>query len=423
MIYHSDGDVQTSGWNRLTQDLIDNGNYITGRNTTLVDVNGNGRIDRNEPGYYPYTGAYQTLICYYYSCTNAVHQLTQGVGTAKLSPQTVYVSAADFSRTMTYTTYFNVAKQLSDTSSLKFEIFYDNLNNQRFVSYGFPASYQSFVTEGRGTYNFAVDSADGLIKSKSFLGLSYRYTNARVRESFNSGIIANNRRDLADGPTATDIIASPFQGDGQNGVGFPWELDIHSNIRDAGAFFTSDILLADRVDLIVGAREDHYNVSSNDVGVLPYELMHAHAQESKPTYNFSLSYKTDWGIIPYYSYDEAAALELDQASDLQPGTIGGGANAWLSTSYLSEAGLKFQQMNNTLVGSFSVYRQTRTQFVQGVQTSSIQGTVSKGVELEVRWVASKNVSFTYAGDIQHTEVKDRTRPSSTSNRRPTVSPA
>src|ERR1700742_2986257 len=40
MYYHSNGDVQTPGWNRLTQALIDNGTYITGRNTSLQASNG-----------------------------------------------------------------------------------------------------------------------------------------------------------------------------------------------------------------------------------------------------------------------------------------------------------------------------------------------------------------------------------------------
>ena len=38
MYYHSNGEVQTPGWNRLTQALIDNGTYITGRNTSLKAV-------------------------------------------------------------------------------------------------------------------------------------------------------------------------------------------------------------------------------------------------------------------------------------------------------------------------------------------------------------------------------------------------
>src|SRR5262249_758854 len=36
LIYHSAGDVQTPGWNRLTPDLIQNGAYVTGRNTALT---------------------------------------------------------------------------------------------------------------------------------------------------------------------------------------------------------------------------------------------------------------------------------------------------------------------------------------------------------------------------------------------------
>ncbi len=38
--YHSTGDVQTPGWNRLTQNLIDNQIYITGRNTALSNTPG-----------------------------------------------------------------------------------------------------------------------------------------------------------------------------------------------------------------------------------------------------------------------------------------------------------------------------------------------------------------------------------------------
>src|SRR5882757_10161235 len=42
MYYHSNGEVQTPGWNRLTQALIDSGTYITGRNSSLTDADGNG---------------------------------------------------------------------------------------------------------------------------------------------------------------------------------------------------------------------------------------------------------------------------------------------------------------------------------------------------------------------------------------------
>src|SRR5690606_34691329 len=38
LFHHSEGEVQTPGWNRLTQALIDSGTYITGRNTLLRDA-------------------------------------------------------------------------------------------------------------------------------------------------------------------------------------------------------------------------------------------------------------------------------------------------------------------------------------------------------------------------------------------------
>jgi iron complex outermembrane receptor protein len=57
----------------------------------------------------------------------------------------------------------------------------------------------------------------------------------------------------------------------------------------------------------------------------------------------------------------------------------------------------------TLVGSLAGYRQNRTQLT-GI-TGTPTGTRAKGVELEVRWLASENFSFTFSGNSQHTTVK------------------
>jgi iron complex outermembrane receptor protein len=39
---------QNGGWNRLTQDLVDNGTYITGNAANNLDINGDGQISRAE---------------------------------------------------------------------------------------------------------------------------------------------------------------------------------------------------------------------------------------------------------------------------------------------------------------------------------------------------------------------------------------
>lgn len=396
MIYHSNGDVQTPGWNRLTQDLINHQTYITGRDTSLKDADGNGRLTPNEIGYYPYASA-MYLAYYGYPTTDALHTLDTGVGTTKLSPRTVYISGADFSKTRTNTLYYDLAKELTPGSTLKLQLFYDDQENKRFVSYGYPAWFDSSVWEARLTYNFAYDI--GAVTSKSFVGVSYRDFSGRRRESYNSGLIALDRRDIAYGATPTDIIGSPFN----PGDGVKWENDNRSKWRQEGVFFTTDIMLGQRLNLMLGGRYDDYDVKSNDTGFLSYTVAgQQKASKGKGTYTASLTYKTPAGIMPYISYAKASALEMSQAGDIAPGLVA--TDAWLSNSNLAEAGVKFQLLKGTLVGSLAGYRQNRTQLVNGPPIS-VQGTRAKGVELEVRWLASEHVSFTFSGNTQHTTVK------------------
>jgi iron complex outermembrane receptor protein len=396
MLYHSKGDVQTPGWNRLTQALIDSQTYITGRDTSLKDSDGNGRLTPNEIGFYPYASA-MYLAYYGFPSSDALHTLDVGVGTTKLSPRQVYISGADFSKTRTNTLYYDLAKELTPSSAIKLQLFYDDQENKRFVSYGYPAWFDSSVWEARLTYNFAYDL--GIITSKSFVGASYRSFDGRRRESYNSGLIALDRRDIAFGATPTDIIGNPFNAND----GVKWENDNKSDWKQRGVFFTTDIMVGERLNLMLGGRYDDYDVKSNDTGFLSYTVAgQQKAGKGRGTYTASLTYKTPVGMMPYISYAKASALEMSQAGDIAPGLVANGA--WLSDSDLAEAGVKFQLLKGTLVGSLAGYRQNRTQLLNGPPIS-IQGTRAKGVELEVRWLASEHLSFTFSGNTQHTTVK------------------
>ena len=143
------------------------------------------------------------------------------------------------------------------------------LQNDRFVSYGFPGSYRTQIFETRLRYDLKRDF--GPIKTQTVAGLSWRYVHAIGKESFNSGVIALDRRDISQGPAANDIIDSPFNIDPPGTVGLGWENNVQSNTSDAGAFVTTDLAWDNGLDLTVGGRYDAYNVRSVDVGVLPYE--------------------------------------------------------------------------------------------------------------------------------------------------------
>ena len=405
MYYHDDGDVQTPGWNRLTQNLIDNGTYITGRNTTLVDSNHDGRLEPGEVqpgGFYPYgTSLYQA----YFGAPPAADPrfvLDTGVGTTKLSPRDVFISAYDFSHSITHTYYGDLAKDFGAGRTLKLQLFYDDLDNKRFVSYGFPAWYRAYTVETRLSYAFDTTALNGLVSAKTVTGLSDRYYKGRAEESYDSGLISLDRRDLSYGATATDIFDDPFL---KSPGGLQWETDVRSKQNDAGAFVTTDIAVAKKLDLIVGGRFDDYHVTSADHGLLsgydvPTQGRYV-AGKGAWTYNASLSYKFGWSLLPYATYARDSAVEIGQVGEVSPNLIANGG--WLSKSILREAGVKFQWLHGTLVGALDVYRQDRSQIEGDVPT--VVGTVGKGTELEVRYLATRNLSFTFAGNIQHTEVK------------------
>ena len=403
MYYHANGDVQTPGWNRLTQALIDSGTYITGRNTSLRDADGNGRLTLNELGGNPYTydPNFHALACA--GCQDAAHRLDSGLGTTTLDPRTVYLArGVDFSNTITHTAFLEAADALDEGQSLRLQLFGDVLQNDRFVSYGFPGSYRTQIFEARLRYDVAHDF--GPIRTQTVAGLSWRYVHAIGKESYNSGVIALDRRDISQGAAANDIIDSPFNVDPPGAVGLGWENNVHTNTGDAGAFLTADVAWDNGLDLTVGGRYDAYNVRSVDAGVLSYEPGSGRGDAGRFTYSASLSYKTPFGLVPYVTSAKSSAIEIGQADEVLTNLLA--SRDWLSSSFLNEAGVKFTALDDHLQGSLDWYVQNRTQLSRGAQgITQVIGTVGRGAELELRYVATPNISFTLAADLQHTTIK------------------
>ena len=407
MFYHADGQVQTPGWNRLTQALIDNGTYITGRDTSLKDADGNGRLTLNELGGNPYNfdPGFQPLyqvVPFCGTCTDAAHSLDTGVGTTHLERRTVYIAkGVDFSRTTTHTGYVELARMLGDGDAIRLQLFTDTLSNDRFVSYGFPGSYRSDIYEARARYDFA--RSWGKLASQSIIGSSYRYSHAVGRESFNSGVIALDRRDISVGAFPNDILDSPFTPDPPGSVGLGWENDVRSTVTDGGLFLVNDTSWDNGLDLTVGGRYDNYNVRSVDLGVMAFEPTDGKGGKGVFTYSVSLSYKTPFGIVPYITNAKSSAVEIGQAGQVATSLLAG--RDWLSASFLNEAGVKFDLLDQHLVGSLAWYAQSRTQLLQGGGVTTVIGRKAQGVEAEIRYVASDNVSFTFAGSRQHSTVR------------------
>jgi iron complex outermembrane receptor protein len=400
--YHSDGEVQTPGWNRLTQALIDSGTYISGRNTSLKDTDGNGRLTMNEFGGNPYTFDPGFMPLAIAGGTDAAHQLDSGLGTTHLDTRTVYLApGVDFSRTHTHTGFLQVKRDI-DADSVRLELFADTLSNDRFVSYGYPASLRAEVAEARLRYDF--DRRLGPIKAHSTVGAGFRFAHAIDKQSFNSGVIALDRRDISQGAAPNDIIDSPFNTDPPGSIGLGWENNVASNIADAGLFALSD-LGWDRLHLLLGGRLDQYNVRSRDSGVLAYEPPSGAANGGRLTWSASVSWQDESGLMPYLTHARSTAPETGQAGEVPTQLLVTGG--WLSVSTLDEAGLKYAVPTSnlgSLEASLALYRQQRSQLSQlgGVHLS---GTRGEGLEAELRWLVSDHLSATLAASLSRTFVQ------------------
>lgn len=393
MLYDAEGYVQTPGWNRLTQALVDDQTYVTGRDTTIVDRDGNGRLTPDEVG----AGG---LVQGYFGFPpgrDPRFTLDAGIGTAKLSPRTVFVSPNDFSDTDTQTAYADLGKRVGEGQEIKLQLFYDALDNRRFVSYGFPAWYDSQVMEARASHTLDRRFANGRLQTA--IGAAWRRYSGMGRESFNSGSLSLDRRDLSVGATATDIFDDPFTTEPQGGL--TWETDIRSAWEDFGLFAVADVELGP-VNFTGGVRHDSYKVRARDSGTLVFGPVPGRVYQDEQgdlSYSASLSVKAG-PLMPYATYARSSALELTQAGGVPPGLVSSGA--WLSESELVEGGVKFRLAGDVLTGGLAAYRQDRTQLTFN---NTVQGTVGEGVELELRYLASERLSFTFAGNIQKTTVK------------------
>ena len=254
MYYHSDGYFQTAGWNRLTQDLIDNGTYITGRDTDLVDIDGNGRLtpDEIDPvvGTFFGTSNIRTLIDFGIFAVPAAYGLDTGLGTTQLGTRTVFLSNQAIAESDSLTGYIDLNKEF-DNSKLSFQLFFDNMEGDIYVSTGFAAQHEMDVFEARASYEFGFELND-LSSVDFFLTASHRTYESELRENFLSGYLVLDRRDLSVGAQGNDIFDSPFT---QETGGIGWDSNYDSEWSDTGIALVTDIKIGG-LGIILGGRYD-----------------------------------------------------------------------------------------------------------------------------------------------------------------------
>lgn len=377
---------QVAGWNRLSQDLIDNGTYVTGTAKPL-DLNGDGSISHQEynverDGINPFIFNSTEFGLFPDRITNADFDpilALDNPGTATLSGNQVLVAPDDVLENTVNTLYLDLF-YYTDNWEIKNQMFYEGYENLNENAYGFSQFHDSWVFENKLV--FATEYENESLLAQFQISPSIRHTDFLHGDDFTNEYF--DRRDLTGPSTALDrrLLATR--------IGRDFDNYDDGNYTNLGLAVLSDITWEMGLSLVLGVRYDTIDVETTSRGDLLLTV--GEIETVKETFdgvswNTSLSYKTDFGLIPYITAAEQATLVAGQGAEIGVGQVGDGA---FDTSELFEYGVKGSFLEDSLYFALSFYEQKRTDFnAQAIVTNST--TENEGVEFELRWVINENL--------------------------------
>ena len=461
-IQHQTSDsIQVPGWNRVTQDLVDSGTYITGSaqslNNSAFDLAGTGVspsvagpdvlspqesafIASFAPGFlnnaFSNTGSFCSPA--EAGAGNAVYNglsiscpggfgnfladrslanpfALSNVGTTTLDHSTTFIDELDYADSTAITAYFDVTHEFESGAVWKNEVFYDYMDHTKYQSWGFTAYYpDANVFELRSSLKFETEFDS--FTTNTIVGANYRYEDlynnaAWFDETFDF-------RDISVGPTANDRISSAvfdpyqyatFDADGNLEAGSVLLRNFNerhkSKTKNTGVFFLSDIDF-DQLNILVGARYDYFDVESEDTWVTYLGEAQGSGvisgSDDAFSYNISVSYDMD-GIIPYVTHSISNSLSPNQLGGIIPATVEN--SEYLQESELNEIGIKANLLDGKLYTALSYYDQEKT--FRDAQTNALVAVFGKGFEFELRALITDNLSIlATATNTDTTEISD-----------------
>ena len=379
-MYHKYDGNQNAGWNRVTQDLIDNGTYITG-NAKPLDADGDGSISHFEyfagnlfVGVDPLTedgssfGDAMALV---------------DVGTAQLGRDQTLIAADDVLENEVTTFYFDMI-YFADDWEVKNQFFYESYENLNENAYGFSQFHDAYVIEDKVVFATEYES-DSLFAQFQF-SPSIRYTDFESGDDFINEYF--DRRDLTGPSTALDrrLLATR--------AGFGYSNYDVGNYLNLGIAAMTDLTWENGLNIVLGLRYDSVDVESTTPGGITLfggdEDVTAEDKEDGISWNASVSYKTDFGLIPYITVAEQATIVAGQGANIDVENIPGG---YFDTSELFEYGIKGSFLDDSLYVALSIYEQERTD-INAQSTVTNNTTLNEVTEFELRWVVNEQLVLT-----------------------------
>lgn len=399
-MYHDYDGAQNGGWNRLTQDLIDNGTYITGTAQPL-DTDGDGQLSQAE---FDAVGAFNPFGAF--ACGGGVtpdgwtdacltanypYLALENAGTTTLSRQNVLTGPEDTLENETITYYLDVIWDAPGGFEIKNQMFYEAYENLNLNSYGFSQFHDSWVFEDKIVISKEFEF-DGLTLNTQ-LSPSIRHTDFEHGDDFDYEFF--HRVDLTQGYDARSDRLLALEAD----IG--WSDYNVGNYTDFGIAGLVDGEFDFGLGFLLGLRHD--TVDAEATSGRYGEDGTGEESDSGASWNASVNYKTPWGLIPYATASKQTVVIAGQGADIGAGDVS--SKTFLTATELTEFGVKGDFLDGRLYAAVSYYQQERTD--RNVQSSTVNQDIrTEGLEAEFRWSVTDKLLVT--GAYTNTEVINET---------------
>ncbi len=224
--------------------------------------------------------------------------------------------------------------------------------------------------------------------------------------------------------TPYDTFVSPRENSTYE-LGLPFTNDGDTVFTESGAGVMFDVTIKNRLILLAGGRVDYVQVDgiqhagtfANNVGTSglvtgrynrPTDTLYEGNDLGK-SWTLSASYRGPFGIVPYWTYGVQAVLQ--DGGNIS--SIGADATAFggiYEDATIKEVGVKGSMFKDRIYWAVSAYQQGKTSVSLNtngaeITSGSVDASVSRGLEVEVRWVPSKQFYVTAYGVSQKSTTK------------------
>ena len=438
---------ENAGWNRPTQNLIDNREYVIGEPLSLVRAGSGGLADRGLLdgilwGSAPLTSKnyadFRALVvpanlvesavskghitdaqmatlknmadpevraATYAGMPDDVSQTTTGylytpeyflaggsVFTRKIEASDVLADSADFADSEDLMAFFDIDHRISDNFTLENKIFFEQIKTDKISSYQYAFRSEQTSFDDRLSLTNDFDLGNGMSLTLNY-GVQARFLNSIQLQDFWSEPFA--RRDITlpnisnntvflSGAQVDPLTNNNYWGGGF-GAGGPGAHAVNSKLQQLGAFASALFDLGKAFSIIASVRYDtlDFDISVPD-GPTDITPNSTSGDESFFNYCINPSIRVNESMAVYAAYQIATTY-----SPAQGGAILGVQN--FGDSSLKEAGVKFSMMDGRLYAAFAIYEWAQAAFND--RTASSDPYESEGIEFELNFAATDKTTI------------------------------